>query len=199
MKFMEANMSKNAETFEFQTEMKKLLNLIVHSLYTHPEVFLRELISNASDASHKVRFYKLTNNDILDADADLEIKITIDEKEKTFSIEDNGIGMNKEDLIANLGTIARSGTKEFLESINNSENLNENLIGQFGVGFYASFMVTDEIIVETREMKKDSQGYQWKSDGTGSFEIEPCDKKHAGQKFLLNLKKAKVNLQAIGE
>lgn len=179
------------QTFEFQTEMKQLLNLIIHSLYTHPEVFLRELISNSSDALNKVRFTQLTNTELLDADKELNIKISIDKEKHTFSIEDSGIGMDKDALINNIGTIARSGTKEFLAALKESnESGKEDLIGQFGVGFYSTFMVTDEVTVETRSSDKDSKGYKWTSKGEGSFSIEEIEKETRGTKisFTLNEK-----------
>ena len=158
-----------AKQYEYQAELKQLLHLIIHSLYTHPEVFLRELISNASDALNKVRFRMLTDKDVLDADAKLEIKINVDTKENTFSIEDSGIGMNEEDLIKRIGTVASSGTMEFLQQMKKSkEKLDANMIGQFGVGFYSVFMVTDEVTIETRHADKDSKGYRWKSDGQAS-------------------------------
>lgn len=178
------------ETFEYQTEMKQLLDLIIHSLYTHPEVFLRELISNASDALNKIRFKQLTNNDILDKDADLKITITADKDKKILTIEDSGIGMNKDALINNIGTIARSGTKEFLSQIKNSDTGRAgSLIGQFGVGFYSVFMVTDEVTIETRSADSDSAGYIWKSRGEGNFTIEETDKKTRGTKISFKLKK----------
>lgn len=180
------------QTFEYKTEMKQLLNLIVHSLYTHPEIFLRELISNASDALNKVRFRTLTDRDnIIDPDSELSIKIEVDEKNKTFSIEDNGIGMNKDDIINNIGTVARSGTLEFLEKIKeNKAGFNENLIGQFGVGFYSVFMVTDEVTIETREASSDSTGYKWQSKGEGNFTIEEISKQGRGTKISFKFKES---------
>ena len=178
-----------AEKFEYKAEMKQLLHLIIHSLYTHPEVFLRELISNSSDALNKIRIKKLSDNEVLDPNAKLEIKITLDEKEQTFSIEDAGIGMTKEELLNNIGTIARSGTLEFLENIKEQkENLDESLIGQFGVGFYSVFMVTDEVTIETRSSSKDSKGLRWKSSGEGNFTIEEIDKETRGTKISFKLK-----------
>jgi molecular chaperone HtpG len=176
------------QTYEYQAEMKRLLNLIVHSLYTHPEVFLRELISNASDALNKVRFSKASGASILDADTELAVRITIDEKNNTFAIEDSGIGMDKDELIKNLGTIARSGTREFLESAKDDKTVGENLIGQFGVGFYSTFMVTDRIKVTSRRMDTTSQGYVWESDGEGSFTIDATDKKTRGTEISFVLK-----------
>jgi len=143
---------KETSTFQYKAEMKQLLNIIAHSLYTHPEVFLRELISNASDALNKARFRELTDRNIVDPDAPLEIRIDIDPKKEMFSIEDTGIGMTREELIANIGTVARSGTTEFLEKLKkDNKKLDESLIGQFGVGFYSVFMVADEVTIETRK------------------------------------------------
>lgn len=182
-------MSKKQEQFEYKAEMKQLLHLIIHSLYTHPEVFLRELISNASDAMNKARFKQLTDKNILDADKELKINISIDPKEQTFSIEDNGIGMSKEELTQNLGTIAKSGTLEFFTNLKkNKEEIDANMIGQFGVGFYSIFMVTDEVTVETRNSDKDGQGYTWKSVGEQSFTIEESDKTTRGTKISFKLK-----------
>ncbi|MEK6564158.1 MAG: molecular chaperone HtpG [Candidatus Omnitrophota bacterium] len=179
------------ETFEFKAEMKQLLNIIVHSLYNHPEVFLRELISNSSDALNKARFRKLTDKDIVDPDADLEIRIEVDPKKDKFSIEDFGIGMTKEELINNIGTIASSGTLEFLRRVKEQNAAFEgNLIGQFGVGFYSVFMVADEVSVETRGADKASKGYLWKSGGEGNFTIEEIDRKHRGTKISFKFKES---------
>ena len=183
--------SNSTEKFEYQAEMKQLLNLIIHSLYTHPEVFLRELISNASDALNKIRYRTLTDKNVIDSDAELSIKIELNSKENTFSIEDTGVGMTKKELISNIGTIARSGTLEFLNKIKEGKDtLNEHLIGQFGVGFYSVFMVTDEVIIETRHADADSKGLQWKSKGEGSFTIKEIDKSTRGTKISFKLKES---------
>lgn len=176
------------ETFEYKAEMNQLLNLIVHSLYTHPEIFLRELISNASDASNKVRHLEITDESILDRHKELSIKIQADEKAQTFSIEDSGIGMSRDDLIENIGTIASSGTLKFLEQMKENKDKVGDLIGQFGVGFYAAFMVTDEITIETRHADKDSVGLRWISSGQGGYSIEEIDKKERGTKISFKLK-----------
>lgn len=176
------------EQFEYQAELKQLLHLIVHSLYTHPEVFLRELISNASDALNKVRFRMLTDKNVLDKEKNLDVKINIDPEENTFSIEDSGIGMTHDDLIQRIGTVASSGTIEFLEQLKKTkETPDAHLIGQFGVGFYSVFMVTDEVTIETRHADPDSKGYRWKSDGKGTFTIEEIDKPNRGTKISLKL------------
>lgn len=175
--------------FEYQAELKQLLHLIIHSLYTHPEVFLRELISNSSDALNKTRFRMLTDKDVLDPEAKLEIKIEVDKDSGAFSIEDAGIGMTHDDLIKRIGTVASSGTMEFLKQMQESkEKLDANMIGQFGVGFYSVFMVTDEVTIETRHADKDSKGYRWKSDGQGTFTIEEIEKETRGTKISFVLK-----------
>ncbi len=180
-----------AQEFEYKAEMKQLLHLIVHSLYTHPEIFLRELISNASDALNKIRFRMLTDRNVLDADADLKIAITLDAKEHTFAIEDSGIGMTKEDLIEKIGTVASSGTLEFLQQVKTeNRTLDGNLIGKFGVGFYSVFMVAEEVTIETRHADTDSKGYRWRSGGEGKFTIEEIDKATRGTKIYFTLKES---------
>lgn len=189
-------MSKKAENtiekvqkFEYKAEMKQLLDLIIHSLYTHPEIFLRELISNSSDALNKIRYRALTDKNIVDPDAELKISITFDKEANTLSIEDTGVGMTEEDLKNNLGTVARSGTLEFLKDIKEGkESVSESIIGKFGVGFYSVFMVTDEVSVETRNADKDSKGYLWKSDGGGSYTIEETERQERGTKIHFKFK-----------
>ena len=178
-----------AQEFEYQAEMKQLLHLIVHSLYTHPEVFLRELISNASDALNVVRFRQLADASIVDRDAPLEIRITLNKETREFSIEDTGVGMTKEELVKNIGTIARSGTLAFLKQMKQDQKtLDGDLIGQFGVGFYSTFMVTDEVTIETRHADQNSVGYRWKSIGEGKFTIEETDRTKRGTKISFTLK-----------
>jgi len=182
------------ETYQYKAEMRQLLSIIVHSLYTHPEVFLRELISNASDALNKVRFRKLTDTNILDYDTLLEITITADKKKNILTIEDTGIGMVKDELVNNIGTIARSGTLEFLKKAREEGKVfDEKLIGQFGVGFYSVFMVADEVTIETRHADKDSTALRWVSKGEGSFEIEECDRKNRGTKIICKLKESALD------
>ncbi|NTV05719.1 MAG: molecular chaperone HtpG [Chlorobiaceae bacterium] len=177
------------QEFEYKAEMKQLLDLIVHSLYTHPEIFLRELISNSSDALSKVRFNALTDQEILDKEADLAIKISIDPKEMTFVIEDSGVGMTEEELIANLGTVAKSGTLSFMQALKEQQKqLDGNLIGQFGVGFYSVFMVTEDVTVETRSAHPGSEGFRWRSSGQGTYTIEKIDKAERGTKISFKLK-----------
>lgn len=183
------NGTPSVQEFEYKAEMKQLLDLIVHSLYTHPEIYLRELISNASDALSKARFNALTDQDMLDKEADLAIRITIDSKEMTFVIEDSGVGMTEEELIANLGTVAKSGTLGFMQSLKEQQKqLDGNLIGQFGVGFYSVFMVTEEVTVETRSAHPGSEGFRWRSSGQGTYTIEKIDKAERGTKISFKLK-----------
>lgn len=177
------------QEFEYQAEMKQLLHLIVHSLYTHPDIFLRELISNASDALNKLRFRMLTDDKVLDKDEDLKITIEVDPKAQTFAIEDTGIGMTRDDLINELGTVASSGTLEFLKQMREqNQKVDASLIGQFGVGFYSVFMVADAVTVETRHADPDSRGYRWTSDGQGKFAIQEVDRKHRGTRVSFKLK-----------
>ncbi len=180
--------SESKETYEYKAEMNQLLNLIVHSLYTHPEIFLRELISNASDASNKVRYLQIADDTILDRNKELTIKIETDEKAQRFSIEDAGIGMSRQDLIDNIGKIASSGTLKFLEQLKEDKSKFGDLIGQFGVGFYSAFMVTDEVVIETRHAGKDSVGLRWTSTMGENYTIEEIDRKDRGTKISFTLK-----------
>jgi len=178
-----------SQTYEFKAELKQLLNLIVHSLYTQPEIFMRELISNASDALNKVRFMQLTDQNILEPERELKIRIEVDSKKHTFSIEDTGIGMSHDELIENIGTVAKSGTLHYLEKIQKEgQKIDADLIGQFGVGFYSVFMVTDEVSVETRQASPDSKAYLWKSDGKGTFSISEIIREERGTRISFTLK-----------
>ncbi len=161
-----------SEKHEFKAEIKQLLDILVHSLYTSREIFLRELISNASDALDKLRFESTKGTEILDKELPLEIKINFDEKKKLLTISDTGIGMTKEELINNIGTIAKSGSAEFLKQLKDSKSDVNNIIGKFGVGFYSVFMVAEEVVIKTKSFKKDSPEVEWKSDGLGNYEIE---------------------------
>lgn len=181
---------KSAEEFEYRAEMKQLLHLIVHSLYTHPEIFLRELISNASDALNKIRFRTLTDKNVLDAQSELKITINLDFKNKTFSIEDTGIGMTRQDLIDEVGTVAHSGTLEFFQKMQKEKKtVDANIIGQFGVGFYSVFMVADEVTIETRHANPESKGYRWTSGGEGKYTIEEIERQNRGTKISFKFKK----------
>jgi len=179
---------KQPEKFEFQAEMSQLLHLITHSLYSHREIFLRELISNASDALNKIHFASLTDATVMGDDGELKIDIELDEEKKTFSVFDNGIGMSKDELISNIGTIASSGTSKFMEQLTGDHKQDMELIGRFGVGFYAVFMVADEVTIETKS-HKEAQGYRWISAGTGSFTIEEIDLEKRGTKISFQFKK----------
>ncbi|VGO15012.1 Chaperone protein HtpG [Pontiella desulfatans] len=175
------------ETMQFKTELEQLLHLITHSLYSHREVFLRELISNACDAIDKVRFEGLNNEEILEGHSDWKIFIKADEEAKTLTISDNGIGMSRDQVIENLGTIAHSGTKAFLAKAKEADLANNpELIGQFGVGFYASFMVADDVTVVTKAHGEDA--VKWESKGTGSFTLSDADKADRGTEITLHLK-----------
>jgi molecular chaperone HtpG len=171
---------------EFQTEVNQLLQLIIHSLYSHPEIFLRELISNSSDALDKLRHLTLTDEAYKTLPFEPRIDLELDEEKKTLSIADTGIGMNEEDLVEHLGTIARSGTKTFLAQLSGDAKKDSNLIGQFGVGFYSAFMVADRVEVVSRKAGED-KAWRWTSDGKSGFEIEPAERPTAGTTVLLHL------------
>jgi molecular chaperone HtpG len=177
------------QKMEFKTELKQLLDLIIHSLYTKKEIFLRELISNAADAIDKVRFESLTNTAILEGNSDWKIKLTPDEAAGTLTISDNGIGMSRETVVDNLGTIAKSGTRAFMDNLKkaNAQDRPE-LIGQFGVGFYASFMVADRVTVLSRMAGDPTDGVKWESDGQGEFTVEPFEKATRGTDVILHLR-----------
>lgn len=171
----------------FQTEVNQLLDLMIHSLYSNKEIFLRELVSNASDALDKLQYLTLTDEKLKSLDFQPKIEISFDAEKNTLTISDNGIGMNEQDLIENLGTIAKSGTKNFLSKLSGDKKKDSVLIGQFGVGFYAAFMVASKIIVTTKKAGE-SQAYAWISDGSGEFEIEKCEKEGQGSEIKLYLK-----------
>ncbi|WP_330924699.1 molecular chaperone HtpG [Candidatus Sororendozoicomonas aggregata] len=177
----------NKETLGFQTEVKQLLHLMIHSLYSNREIFLRELVSNASDASDKLRFEALHNSSLLESDPTQEIRISFDKDDKTVTIADNGIGMSRDDVINHLGTIAKSGTADFLKNLTGDQQKDSQLIGQFGVGFYSAFIVADKVTVETRRADA-SEGVRWVSDGSGEFTIENIDKEKRGTTITLHLK-----------
>jgi molecular chaperone HtpG len=177
------------ETLGFKTEVKQLLHLMIHSLYSNKEIFLRELISNASDACDKLRFEALQNGDLYEGQSDLAVHIDFDADARTVTIEDNGIGMNRDDVINHLGTIAKSGTAEFLSKLSGDQQKDSQLIGQFGVGFYSAFIVADKVIVETRKAGEPVEaGTRWESAGEGEFSIENIDKAERGTRITLHLK-----------
>ncbi|HEY8994814.1 MAG TPA: molecular chaperone HtpG [Lacunisphaera sp.] len=176
------------QKFEFQAEIKQLLDIVIHSLYTEKEIFVRELVSNASDALEKLRHLQLTEKEIHDADTPLEITITTDETAKTITIQDSGLGMTRAELIENLGTIAHSGSKQFLKALGEGGAKNSNLIGQFGVGFYSAFMVAKSVKVYSHSWRTSEPGHVWTSDGSGSYEVEEAPDLRRGSKIVVELK-----------
>ena len=177
------------ETLGFQTEVRQLLQLMIHSLYSNKEIFLRELISNASDALDKLRFEALATPDLLSDDPDLNIRVEFDKASATLTVIDNGIGMSRDDLVDNLGTIARSGTADFLQQMTGDEKKDAQLIGQFGVGFYSAFIVADNVTVESRRAGLGTEaGVRWASDGQGEFTVETIDRAERGSAVTLHLK-----------
>jgi len=181
------------ETLGFQTEVRQLLRLMIHSLYSNKEIFLRELISNASDAADKLRFEALATPDLLSEDPELKIRIESDKEQNTITIVDNGIGMSRDELIEHLGTIARSGTAEFLQQMTGDEKKDAQLIGQFGVGFYSSFIVADRVVVESRRAGLTvDDGVRWESDGAGEFTVESIARADRGTAVTLHLKKGET-------
>ncbi|MFO7816901.1 MAG: molecular chaperone HtpG [Thermodesulfobacteriota bacterium] len=167
--------AKNAEQHEFQAEIKKLLDIIIHSLYTNKEIFLRELISNSSDALDKIRFEQSRSADIKNPDADLDIRIKTDKDNSKISITDTGIGMSRQEVLENIGTIAHSGSEDFMRQLSESKEKPENIIGQFGVGFYSVFMVANEVTLKTRSFDPEAKPVRWHSDGLGSYTVEEVD------------------------
>ncbi len=177
------------ETLEFQAEVKQLLKLMIHSLYSNKEIFLRELISNASDACDKLRFEALGNDAIYEGDSDLKIHISYDKDAKTLSIIDNGIGMSRDEVVDNIGTIANSGTKKFIDSLTGDQAKDSHLIGQFGVGFYSTFIVADKVSVKTRRAGLDTEhGVLWESEGEGNYTLETIEKAERGTEITLHLR-----------
>jgi molecular chaperone HtpG len=177
------------ETLGFQTEVKQLLHLMIHSLYSNKEIFLRELISNASDAVDKLRFEALSKPDLLEGGAELKIRVSFDKDANTVTLEDNGIGMNRDDVITHLGTIAKSGTADFMKNLTGDQKKDSHLIGQFGVGFYSAFIVADKVDVYSRRAGTPaSEGVHWSSKGEGEFEVATVEKADRGTKIVLHLK-----------
>ncbi|NMH61362.1 molecular chaperone HtpG [Alteromonas ponticola] len=177
------------ETHGFQTEVKQLLNLMIHSLYSNKEIFLRELVSNAADAADKLRFKALENDALYEDDGDLNVKISVNKDAGTITIADNGIGMSRDEVIANLGTIAKSGTKDFFNKLSGDSAKDSQLIGQFGVGFYSAFIVADKVTVRTRAAGENAdQGVEWISDGEGEFTVADINKPGRGTEIVLHLR-----------
>src|ERR1700678_2332162 len=180
--------TETPQTFEFQAEIKQLLDIVIHSLYTEKEIFVRELVSNASDALEKQRHLRLTEKAIYDDKLELEINITTDDKAKTFTIQDFGVGMTQAELVENLGTIAHSGSKAFVKALGEGDQKAAGLIGQFGVGFYSAFMVAKTVKVFTHSWRESEPGLLWTSDGGGSFAIEESTGERRGCKVIVELK-----------
>ncbi|MGZ8453733.1 MAG: molecular chaperone HtpG, partial [Candidatus Binatia bacterium] len=177
------------ETHGFQAEVKQLLNLMIHSLYSNKEIFLRELISNASDAADRLRFEALTDKALMENDAELKIRVAFDPKARTITVSDNGIGMSRDEVIANIGTLAKSGTREFLNNLTGDQAKDANLIGQFGVGFYSAFVVADKVTVVTRRAGLAKEhGVRWESDGGGEYTLEVVDQETRGTEVTLHLR-----------
>ncbi|EOS94308.1 heat shock protein 90 [Erwinia tracheiphila PSU-1] len=180
---------KGQETRGFQSEVKQLLHLMIHSLYSNKEIFLRELISNASDAADKLRFRALSAPDLYQGDGDLRVRVSVDKEKRTLTLSDNGIGMTREEVIENLGTIAKSGTKSFLESLGSDQAKDSQLIGQFGVGFYSAFIVADKVSVRTRAASASAdEGVFWESEGEGEYTIADINKDDRGTEITLHLR-----------
>jgi molecular chaperone HtpG len=183
------------QTLGFQAEVKQLLSLMIHSLYSNKEIFLRELISNGSDAADKLRFEALANPALYEADPELRISIRIDKGARTLSVSDNGIGMSRDEVIANIGTIAKSGTKEFLATLSGDQQKDARLIGQFGVGFYSSFIVADRVTLATRRAGSPAaEGVRWESDGSGEYSIETVERSARGTEVTLHLREGEDEL-----
>ncbi|HQC29836.1 MAG TPA: ATP-binding protein, partial [Methylotenera sp.] len=163
------------QSMAFQAEVKQLLQLMIHSLYSNKEIVLRELISNASDAADKLRFEAISNGALYENDSELKIRVAFDKDARTVTISDNGIGMSRDEVIANIGTIAKSGTKEFFNALSGDQAKDANLIGQFGVGFYSAFIIADKVTLTTRRAGA-TEAVRWESSGEGDFTIEPADK-----------------------
>jgi len=192
---MTATSTASRETLGFQAEVKQLLQLMIHSLYSNREIFLRELISNASDACDKLRFEALHNAGLLEGGGDFSIRISFDAAARTVTVADNGIGMSRDEVVSHLGTIAKSGTREFFSALSGDQQKDAHLIGQFGVGFYSSFIVADKVTVVTRRAgEQASQGVRWESDGGGEFSVEMVEKAERGTEITLHLREGEDDL-----
>jgi molecular chaperone HtpG len=183
------------ETLGFQAEVKQLLHLMVHSLYSNKEIFLRELVSNASDACDKLRFEAMSDQALFEDDGELKIRVRFDKAARTITVSDNGIGMSRDEVVTNLGTIAKSGTREFFERLTGDQAKDAHLIGQFGVGFYSSFIVADRVSVTTRRAGMGAEhGVRWESDGQGEYSVETVEKAQRGTEVTLHLREAEDDL-----
>ncbi|HZF98520.1 MAG TPA: molecular chaperone HtpG [Pseudoxanthomonas sp.] len=182
-------MTATAETLKFEAEVAQVLHLVTHSLYSHKEIFLRELISNASDACDKLRFESIANPELSSGDSELRIDVSFDKDARTVTVRDNGIGMNRDEVVANIGTIASSGTRRFLEAMSGEQKADARLIGQFGVGFYSAFVVAGRVTVLTRRAGAEpAEGVKWESDGRGEYSLEPIELEQRGTTVILHLK-----------
>jgi molecular chaperone HtpG len=187
--------TQTRETRGFQAEVRQLLNLMIHSLYSNKEIFLRELISNASDACDKLRFEALTNAQLFESDSDLKIRVSFDPKARTITVSDNGIGMSRDEVVQHIGTIAKSGTREFFESLTGDQSKDAHLIGQFGVGFYSSFIVADRVTLTTRRAGLPAgEGVRWESDGAGEYTVEAVERAERGTDVTLHLREGEDEL-----
>jgi len=187
--------TQTRETRGFQAEVRQLLNLMIHSLYSNKEIFLRELISNASDACDKLRFEALTNAPLFESDSDLKIRVSFDPKARTITVSDNGIGMSRDEVVQHIGTIAKSGTREFFESLTGDQSKDAHLIGQFGVGFYSSFIVADRVTLTTRRAGLPAgEGVRWESDGAGEYTVEAVERAERGTDVTLQLREGEDEL-----
>jgi molecular chaperone HtpG len=188
-------MSIAKETLGFQTEVKQLLHLMIHSLYSNKEIVLRELVSNASDAADKLRFEALADPSLYEGDSDLKIRVTLDPAARTLTVSDNGVGMSRAEVVANIGTIAKSGTREFFQSLTGDQAKDAHLIGQFGVGFYSSFIVADRVVLITRRAGAPaSEGVRWESEGAGEYTLEAVEKPGRGTDVILHLREGEDDL-----
>ncbi|HET7200880.1 MAG TPA: ATP-binding protein, partial [Burkholderiales bacterium] len=183
------------ETLGFQAEVKQLLHLMIHSLYGNKEIFLRELVSNASDAADKLRFEALSDNGLYGGEPELRIRVSFDKQARTLTVSDNGVGMSRDEVVQNIGTIAKSGTREFFQSLTGDRAKDARLIGQFGVGFYSSFIVADRVTLLTRRAGLAAdQGVRWESDGGGEFTVEAAEKAGRGTDVILHLREGEDEL-----
>ena len=190
---MQAETTK--EQLSFQAESKQLLKLMIHSLYSNKEIFLRELISNASDAADKLRFEGLTDAALYESDSDLKIRVSYDNNERTITITDNGIGMSRQEVIDHIGTIAKSGTREFFNSLTGDQVKDAHLIGQFGVGFYSAFIIADKVTLNTRRAGLTAaHGIRWESTGEGDYTLETIEKSTRGTEVILHLRSEESGL-----
>ncbi|PZP55282.1 MAG: molecular chaperone HtpG, partial [Azospira oryzae] len=188
-------MSSVKETLGFQAEVKQLLNLMIHSLYSNKEIFLRELISNASDACDKLRFEAMADPALYEDDPELKIRVTYDKAARTITVSDNGIGMSRQEVIENIGTIAKSGTREFFERLTGDQARDAHLIGQFGVGFYSSFIVADKVTLITRRAGLTKEhAVKWESTGEGEYTIETVERPQRGTEVILHLRQGEDEL-----